>query len=245
MTAIDNFDELVKLEGADFTVGGTTRIDYGITNRVMAKRPGGPGGASSREILGVTVKQTYYTNAKASQYDYSYSTSFSGLSQSKLSAISIGLTASPADRINGSARAEYDKKKGGLLSISTSAQAAIAEWLTVNAGFSRRKVKSIFNPYAINDNFVNGSATLRAPGNRVGVGYTFNYDIGRETMLNSRIVGHYNPQCCGFAVEYQTYNFPTFPGIAIPRDKRLTFSITLAGLGTFSPNSGALGGASR
>jgi LPS-assembly protein len=239
VTAIDSFDEIVKLEGTDYTIGRATRIDYGVNNRLLVKRAGG-GGGSSREILSVGVNQTYYTNAQSSLYDYNYSTSFSGRAPSNFSAIRMALTASPADRVNGSMRAEYDRRKGGLLSLSGSGQVAVSDWLHVDAGYSRRKLTD-----EATDNFVNATATLRTFSNRVGGGYTFNYDIGRSTLLNSRIVGYYNAQCCGFAVEYQTYNFPQIVGVPIAKDNRFNFSFTLAGLGTFSNFFGALGGTSR
>jgi hypothetical protein len=43
VTAVDNFSEVVQLDGADYIVGGTTRVDYGVTNRVLAKRQAGAG----------------------------------------------------------------------------------------------------------------------------------------------------------------------------------------------------------
>ena len=38
LTAFDDYDRIPKLEGYDFTYGGTTRIAYGIVNRFTAKR---------------------------------------------------------------------------------------------------------------------------------------------------------------------------------------------------------------
>ena len=63
---------------------------------------------------------------------------------------------------------------------------------------------------------MNAMTTLRTSGNRVGGSYTFNYDIGRATLLTSRIVGYYNAQCCGVAVEYQTVNFPQSSAYPVP-----------------------------
>ena len=60
-----------------------------MTNRLLAKRRGGPAAASSREFLNVGISQTYYTDARASQYDYNYSTSFSGQPPSNFSPISL------------------------------------------------------------------------------------------------------------------------------------------------------------
>ena len=72
----------------------------------------------------------------------------------------------------------------------------------------------------------------------------FNYDVLRSTLLQQRITGFYNAQCCGLAFEYQTYNFSGLTiGVAVPSDHRFFLSFTLAGLGNFSPFNGALSGA--
>ena len=61
-------------------------------------------------------------------------------------------------------------------------------------------------------------------------------------MLDQRIVGYYNAQCCGVVVEYQQYNFPQYSTYAVPQDHRFNIGFTLAGLGTFSNFLGAFGG---
>jgi hypothetical protein len=55
----------------------------------------------------------------------------------------------------------------------------------------------------------------------------------------------YNAQCCGLAIEYQTYNRGVGSSLPIPSDHRFFFSFTLAGLGNFSPFNGALSGVPR
>jgi len=246
VTMVDNFDQIVKLDGLDYTVGGTTRIDYGLNNRLLAKRKGGPGSGSARDIVTVGITQTYYTNAAASQYDYNYSTSFTSRPPSNFSVVRLSATASPNERINGTMRAEYDHEAGILQSIAASGQGMFGDWLSFSVGYSQHKLKQNVNqvPSYLSNNFVNTTANVHSPSNRVGGLYTFNYDIGRSTLLTSRIIGYYNAQCCGFAVEYQTYNFPqSYAGI--DKDRRFNFSFTLAGLGTFSNFFGALGGVTR
>jgi len=113
----------------------------------------------------------------------------------------------------------------------------------VTGGFSQRRLTSSLDLAPRLDNYVLAAATLRSASNRIGGSYSLNYDLGRETLLTSRIMGYYNVQCCGFAVEYQTYNFPqgttAFP---VAKDRRFNFSFTLSGLGTFSNFFGAMGG---
>ena len=49
--------------------------------------------------------------------------------------------------------------------------------------------------------------------------------------------------CCGFAVDYQAFNYPDLSALfPVPADRRINLSFTLAGLGTFQNMFGAFGG---
>jgi LPS-assembly protein len=244
VTAVDNFKEIIQLDGTDYIVGGTLRMDYGVTNRFLAKRTAGEASGSAREVAAVVVNQTYYTDARASLYDYNYSTSFTTKPPSNFSPVRIDVRTSPTEQINGTFRLEYDTSNGGMQSMAAGGQVALENWLHVTAGFSQRRYQNTDpTQQAQHDNYLNAAARLQTPSNRVGGTYTFNYDIGRSTLLSSRIVGYYNAQCCGFAVEYQIYNFPQLnSAYAAQSDRRFNFSFTLAGLGTFSNFFGAFGG---
>ena len=94
------------------------------------------------------------------------------------------------------------------------------------------------------DHYLNTTTNVRLPGNRIGGAYSFNWDIGRGSLLQQRLTGYYNAQCCGIAAEFQTFNFGGLRSISgIAQDRRFSISITLAGIGTFSPPFGGLGGA--
>ena len=241
VTVIDNADQVVKLgDASDYVIGGNTQIRYRLTNRLLARRRLGAGGAASREILAISLQQTYYTDPKASLFDPSYTTSFRGRKPSNISPLSFGVTASPADGLSTSAGLEYDFDLPGMQSLGISG-AGGASWLRVTGGFSRRRIIGRLDM----DSFLNADATVRPVGNRFGGAYSFNYDLGRNTLLQQRVLGYYNAQCCGVAVEYQTYNFPAFdPRYIIPKDRRFNISFTLAGIGTFSNFFGALTGTS-
>jgi LPS-assembly protein len=242
VTMVQDFDRIVQLDSSDYILGGTTRFDYGIANRVLVKRKGG-GQSSAHEILGFSIGQTYYSDDRASQYDPNYSTSFSGSAPAKLSPIRLVFRAAPTGEVNGAFRMEYDANQGLVQTMVADGQVRLAEGLHVTAGFSQRRLSSILDIAPRLDNYVQAATTYRSASNRVGGTYSFNYDLGRGTLLTSRIVGYYNVQCCGFAVEYQTYNFPqgttAFP---VTKDRRFNFSFTLSGLGTFSNFFGAMGG---
>jgi hypothetical protein len=86
----------------------------------------------------------------------------------------------------------------------------------------------------------------RKPGNRLGGAYAFYYDLKRDEFLQQRYTAYYNSQCCGVAVEYQTYNLTgSFANYGVNQDHRFNLSFTLAGVGTFSNLFGAFGGQSR
>ena len=85
---------------------------------------------------------------------------------------------------------------------------------------------------------------MHTADNRFGGVYSFNYDVLRSTMLQSRMSAFYNAQCCGIAFEYQRYNFPA-GAFVMPSDHRFFLSFTLAGLGNFSPFNGAMSGVPR
>jgi LPS-assembly protein len=73
-SSVENFREIISFDGIDSYVGGT-RYTYGLGNRIYAKVRQNPGQPSqSREIVGVEVAQSYYTNQGAAQYDRQYQT---------------------------------------------------------------------------------------------------------------------------------------------------------------------------
>ena len=111
-------------------------------------------------------------------------------------------------------------------------------------GWSKRafieQLRGFDNPNFL-DHYVNASSTAHTKDNRFGGVYSFNYDLLHSAMLQQRISGFYNAQCCGLAFEYQTFNFGGISAFAaVPSDHRFFLSFTLAGLGNFSPFNGAM-----
>ena len=246
ITSIDNYEQIVKIGSDDYLVGGTTRINYQLSNKIMARRKDVGGRRAPRDVVRATLQQSYYTNPAASQWDSTYSTSFAGRPASSLSPLRAEIIVTPLPRVGGRLTVEYDTDKGELQTVTANGQGAVAEWMQVSGGWSQRRFQyNTWDKYSL-DNYVNANATLRTPGNRVGGTYSFNYDLGRKTFLQSRIVGYYNTQCCAITAEYQTRNYPASfrQFLVVPQDRRFNISVTLAGLGTFSNLFGALGGGS-
>jgi LPS-assembly protein len=245
VTDIENRDRIVLLnDSGDYVIGNTTRITYGLTNRLLARQREGRNSAGGRQVLSVAINQSYYSDPRASQFDDEYSTSFRGRQPSKFSPVSLNVRGTPSDRMNAVLRLEYDPEIGAVQSVSAQGEAAVGEWLHANMGWSQRRLRvSQLDLDPINfDNYINGQTVLRTNNSRFGGTYSFNFDVGRGTMLQQRFVGYYHAQCCGFAVEFQTFDFPQIDRFRVNQDRRFNFSFTLAGIGTFSNLLGAFGG---
>jgi LPS-assembly protein len=240
LTAIDQFDRFVKLEGGDFTVGNVTRYTYALTNRLYAKRD------VAREVASVTVSQTYYTDANAAQYDRQYQTAFTARAPTHFSPVALHARASPSDRLQAEFRTEWDPTAKALRNIAANGMYADGEWLHVSAGWSQRRVIPNlpgFDDPNRADQYINALVNLRGSRNRVGGTYSFNYDLLRDRFLQQRWIAYYNAQCCGVGFEYQTFNLHgAFFRPGLTQDRRFNISFTLAGIGTFSNLFGAFGG---
>ena len=240
LTSFDDYDRIPKLEGYDFTYGGTTRIAYGIVNRFTAKRRAGESAARTRDFLSLGVTQSYYSDPNASLYDFSsYPLNYFGREPSNFSPINFSANFSPNTRTNITTRLDWDDRAGEFQSIRLNGSYGLREWLDVAAaGASASSRSTRLDPTSSSTRH----DRARRKGNRIGGTYAFYYDIGRSTMLDQRIIGYYNAQCCGIVIEYQEMNFPQYSAYAVPQDRRFNIGFTLAGLGTFSNFLGAFGG---
>ena len=247
---IDNSNQIVVIDGTDSTVGGNTTYTYGLNNRFYAKRRLAPGAlAQAREIIDVELTQSHYSNEVASNFDSQYQTSFGSSTTSNYSPIALSVRALPSTTLTATMRAEFDSHYLSLRTISASGTYAVDTRIQTTVSWSKRAfIKELagFNDPASLDQYLNISTTARTKDNRVGGIYSVYYDILHSAALQQRISGFYNAQCCGLAVEYQTFNFGgVSASSAIAADHRFFLSFTLAGLGNFSPFNGALSGAPR
>ena len=245
VTAVDNFDQIVQLEGTDSIVGNVTQISYGLENRLYAKRAEGGGQSVAREILTVSIEQSYYTDANAAQFDRQFQTSFQGTLPTNYSPVSLIVRADLTSELSGTLRAEYDTQFGALRTISADARIATRGWFNQTLGWSQRRfvegLSGFDNPNRL-DHYLNSFTNLRLRGNRMGGVYQFNYDIQLGRFLQQRVLAYYNAQCCGISIEYQSYNLEGLGALVrVDHDRRFNLSFTLAGLGTFSNMLGAFG----
>ena len=239
ITSIDAFNRIVVNDSLDGIVGNVTRVTYGLNNRLYAKK------TVSREIVGVTISQTYYTDARASQYDPNYQSSFNSRALPKnFSPVRVQARVSPTDRFQTDFSTEWNSTVHTFTTFTANGTFS-APRLQLSAGWSQRRLipelPDFSNP-ALANHDINSTVTLRAPGNHVGGTYMFNYDLRNDYFRQQRVVLFYNAQCCGVAAEYQSYNLGGYSRFVVPQDHRFNLSFTLAGIGTFSNFFGALGG---
>jgi len=249
-SSIDNFNQIIQIDGTDIIVGGTTQYAYGVNNRFYAKRPLGPGLRSQpREILDVQVAQTYYTNSQASQYDPRYTTSSNAAGASNFSPILISVRGMPTDEINATASIEIDSRYLALRQVSAGGSYSWSGRVQTTASWSKRALIPQllgFNDPSNLTQAITAQSNVHTKDNRFGGIYSFSYDVLLGRMLNQRMSGFYNSQCCGVAFEYQTFNYGGITaGLPVSADHRFFLSFTLAGLGNFSPFNGAMSGMTR
>jgi hypothetical protein len=155
----------------------------------------------------------------------------------------------PASAFDATLRAELDSTHRALRTLSAEGRYNWINRVQTSAMWSQKyfiKDLSGFDDRTNLDHYLTLSTNAHTADNRFGGLYSFNYNILQSTLLQQRMTGFYNAQCCGIAFEYQTFNFNfnNIPG-GLPADHRFFLSFTLAGLGNFSPFNGALSGVPR
>ena len=253
-TDIANQDRIPTSTGYDIIVGGVTQMNYGLTNRLMVRKDtaGQAQAGAPRELLSMSLRQSYYSDAKASKFDTSYSYGFGNRAPNAFSPVSVVARATPAAPLAIDYRLEYDPKAlpknpkllGMGLNGSLRTNAA-----NVTGGWARQSFPTITPTGGVVSNanatnYVQTAADFRVKQSRFGGRVEFNYNIATKTLMNQKYVGFYNAQCCGVSFEYQAFNYSTQIAnqFLLPRDRRFNMSFTLAGVGSFSNFFGAFGG---
>jgi hypothetical protein len=238
-----DFNRVVQHDGTDTIVGGTSQLDYGIRNTLMARRrapegspPGTPG--IVRSLLTVNISQTYYSNEAASKYDPYY---VSGQSKtSSFSNVQLAAVASPADSVQSAFRMEVDAKYKVITSYGATGSVNGAR-ARVDVSWTRQRLVSELTGTA--DDVLalpQPVTTIRTRDNRLSGTYMMTFNMLEKDFLQQRIIAAYNTQCCGVAFDYSV-NSTTYS--TVPMNRTLGISFTLAGIGTFTNPFGSFGGA--
>jgi hypothetical protein len=226
------------IDPSDTVVGGTTRMTYGVTNRLFSRgRPRANAPSTTREFVTIGVQQTYYSNAQASRFDTTYTSYSSRPKLVSFSPVALTTRVSPSQNVDANLRLEYDVTGNGLQVLSTGGTLN-ATAASMNVSFSRQRP----SPSSQVTSYLGGSSSLRLLQGRVTGTYALNWDISRAYVVSQSMVGSYMAQCCGFQVEWQNFSYPASAGIPLRADRRFNVSVVLAGLGSFSNFFGAFGG---
>jgi LPS-assembly protein len=231
--------------GYDTIIGGSTRYSYGLANRVLVRKIAGPGepeAGAPHELLNVSLRQSYYTDARASQFDPSYSYGSLFRPPSPFSPISLTARSMPIEPVIVDFRLEYDPTFQALdhpvIGFGLNGTWRFDQ-VDGSVGWSRRRFGG--GSVLQSADYLQAASNVRLLANKIGGNVSFNYDIARGFLVQHRWTGYYNAQCCGIAFEFQSYNFEN-SGLGIPKDRRFNISFTLAGIGSFSNFLGAFGG---
>ena len=189
---------IVKLESGDYVVG-RTQVTYDLTNRLYAKKD------VAREILSLSVNQTYYTDARAAQYDLQYQSSFTVQQKdSNFSPVALQFRASPTDRLQGGLPDRVGPDAHALTQHRGERHFSSGDWLNGSAGWSQRRFIPDFPGF--------DDPNLRRPVHQLRPSTSarfaqqdrrqlpFNYDVLHDRFLNQRWVAYYNAQCCGVGI---------------------------------------------
>jgi LPS-assembly protein len=238
LSPFDRSAEIVRFDQVDQEVGGTMTLNYGITNRVIARRKRAGTVVGQPEILRVGLSQSYYTNELAQRVDPN---NLSGTA-SRFSALALDVDSRPIDHFSARFNMQINPKarRPELYSLSGSYDSPTAQ---LTAGWRRRPV--IVGVLGFEENASTNSlyanASFKFLQNKVGGSYGFDYDFKTQSFRQQRWVGYYNAQCCGLSVDYQN---AIVGALGLPNpltDRRFGLSFTLAGIGSFANPFGAFG----
>ncbi|MBF8300366.1 MAG: lptD [Acidobacteria bacterium] len=238
--AINNSARVLTLtDSTDIVLGGSTRLTYGINNRLLYRSRTTDGSAGSTvQFLTVGVQQTYYMTPRASLNDYQYlSTSFRSRAVD-LSDIALNIKVTPGAALDSTTRFEYDVHGEGLHVMTTGTTAQVGRSSTT-VNYSRYRRRPTSKP----ESSLSWSSSLNLLQGRARGAYSLTWDIGRAGILSQGVAMSYLAQCCGIQAEFQKFKYPqTSSDFPIASDRRFNVSFVLAGLGTFSNFFGAFGG---
>ncbi len=186
-TEIPNQDRIPTATGYDIIVGGVTQMTYGLTNRVMVRkdRPGEPQAGAPRELLNVSVRQSYYTDANASKFDPNYSYGYNNRGANPFSPISLVARATPVMPLAIDYRLEYDSEalpdNPKLLGMSLNGTLR-TQAVNMTGGWTRQAFATTTSTGIVTNanNFVQSQAELKLKQSRFGGLVTFQYDISKS-----------------------------------------------------------------
>lgn len=243
-TTIDDQERIPKVTGVyDTVIGGTTQLTYGLANRVLVRKRAVEGAqtGSPQELLNVSIRQSYYSDETASQFDPAYGNN-QGRPPSPFSPVTLSAKAMPTEPMALDFRLDYDPRSEAEFKVMGYGLNGVfrTSMVETSAGWSKQNYGNA--GVGRSNNNIQQSTQLRFAGGKYGGTVAFYYDIARSMINNHRYIAFYNAQCCGISFEYMAYNYAQSTNLPINKNRRFNMSFTLAGVGSFSNFFGAFGG---
>ena len=244
-TAIDNYNAIPKLESTDNIVGSATSYTYGMNTRFYAKRTVDGPRAIPREVISATIQQTYNTDARSILSDAEQRSRTTSCRRriSRRCRCSCARRRSTAS--TGTFRTDFDGRYSRFRSFSADAgweDERVSLISAAGATCASARTTAARTPRArptISTRTRTCGFSRIATASRTRC----NWDVKNQSLMQHRIAGYYNAQCCGFSAEYQFIDLSRYNSGGVQQDSRFHFSVTLGGIGNVSNIFGALGGA--
>ncbi|MDD5543850.1 MAG: LPS assembly protein LptD [Acidobacteriia bacterium] len=227
-----DIDQIIRFDENDVLVN-TQEIEYGITNRIFARRDSGSGQA--REILSWKIAQKYYFDptlggavvaGRRNVFDALQDlTGFAFADGPRRFSPLVSLVRfNPRENFSADFQTDYDTRLHQMRNASVTSTIYDSRGFLALTYFVTRE----HDPITI------ASSQLRTTlgfgnFNKQGVSAAFSiaYDLKRSTVLNSVVQMGYNWDCCGVMVEFRQFN------IGLRNETQTRFSFSLLNVGSF------------
>jgi LPS-assembly protein len=241
-TRVNDFNSIPKFDGNDYFLG-TNQIAYSLVQRFYSKRKGPSGKAQPYEFFQWRLMQTYYVQIAEGQsnFDPNYSSSAfgPGFKPEHLSPLMSRMRFRPTPQYTFDSNIEYDVNFKQIRRTTLNASVNLPR-ASLSAGWSRSlQLSTDPTQRTVGAHTLRGSATLEILRKRLSVEGSADYDLVNDILWQARGQLHYQVQCCGFVLEYISYNYNG------REERQWRFNLELANIGSMGNFLGVgAGGAS-
>jgi LPS-assembly protein len=241
---IESFDQIPKLDEQDWQpAAGAAQIDYALVQRFLAKRPGPSGKLMTYEFLTWFIRQSYYSDVRASQYDRNYQSSEFNPALPQItptpapstfrhnSPISSQIRFRPVTQWNANANVEYDIYAKAISRLSLNTRLGY-DRIAFDGGWARTQRFDLDGNPTTRTSSLRGSSQIKLIPNKLAVAGQATLDLEKassDKLLNAHASLRYDVQCCGFIVDYNYFKYSE-----AFKDSRFSFRIQLANIGSMT-----------
>jgi LPS-assembly protein len=231
---VSDIDQIIRFDERDVVVN-TNEIEYGVTNRIYARRDAGSGSEQARELLSWKISQKYFFDptlggaivpGRRNVFDALQDLTGFAFSDGprRFSPIVSLLRFSPRDGWSGDFRVDYDTQLHQIRNSSVTANVSNpGRFLSFTYFLTRQH-----DPLTIASNQLRatfGVGNFNKPG--ISSAFSISYDLKRSTIQNSVVQLGYNWDCCGVTLEFREFN------IGLRNETQFRFSFSLLNVGSF------------